>query len=323
MTYGLSSPDRQDQVLQQATALGLTAEVAQLCAEVQRRYPTDTGQVFQPESNFLELYAAAKKYAGAFQQQVQAFGVQVGFPAFSRPGNVKSLDRTVEKYQGADRVLPLDMLAGKVVVPNLRGLYQVAIHVGDAFEVLAYRDRVRRPQKSGYRDLHFIVNVQGHYAELKIMHTFFDQIDAYEHRLYEIRRGLEVQSQPVTLAGPEVYPVLASVEPLMLDTLEDTSRTLFGKTWQMVLGREAGELPVTRYYLLGQVPVKLEEGPGEGAALVAYDPSRGGFVADARYYSAIKREDREPVREISAEEFRLQIERLSRQEGESRTDAGA
>ncbi len=290
--------------------------LAQLCAEVQALYPTDTANVVQPESNFLELYAAAKKYAGAFQQQVEAFGAEVGFPAFSRPGNVKSLDRTVEKYQGTDRILPLDMLAGKVVTPTLQQLYRVALNVGEAFEVVGYRDRMRRPQKSGYRDLHFIVNMQGHYAELKIMHTFFDQVDAYEHRLYEIRRGLEARAQPVNLSGPEVYPVLASVEPLMLDTLEDTSRELFGKTWKMVLGREAGEQPVTRYYLLGQIPVRLEEGPGEGAALVAFDPTRGGYVADARYYSAIKREDREPVREITAERFREQVERLRRQDGQ-------
>ena len=293
---------------------GMGPDVERLCAEVQSLYPADTGSVLQPESNFLELYAAAKKYAGAFQQQVEAFGVQVGFPAFSRPGNVKSLDRTVEKYQGADRVLPLDMLAGKVVVPSLRDLYCVALQMGSAFEVVAYRDRVLRPQKSGYRDLHFVVNIHGHYAELKVMHAFFDQVDAYEHRLYEIRRGLEVQAQPVSLGGPAVYPVLASVEPLVLDTLEDTSKTLFGKTWQMVLDREAGVRPTTRYYLLGQVPVKLEEGPGEGAALVAYDPTRGGYVADARYYSAIKREDREPVREIGAEEFGRQVKLLRRDE---------
>ena len=294
---------------------GMGPDVERLCAEVQSLYPTDTGSVQQPENNFLELYAAAKKYAGAFQQQVEAFGVQVGFPAFSRPGNVKSLDRTVEKYQGADRVLPLDMLAGKVVVPSLSDLYGAALLVGSAFEVVAYRDRMRRPQKSGYRDLHFVLNIHGHYAELKIMHAFFDQVDAYEHRLYEIRRGLEAQAQPVSLGGPEVYSVLASVEPLVLDTLEDTSKTLFGKTWQMVLEREAGVRPTTRYYLLGRVPVKLEEGPGEGAALVAYDPTRGGYVADARYYSAIRREDREPVREISADEFARQVNRLRLDEG--------
>uniref|UniRef100_UPI00286DDA60 hypothetical protein n=1 Tax=Deinococcus sp. TaxID=47478 RepID=UPI00286DDA60 len=149
-----------------------------------------------------------------------------------------------------------------------------------------------------------------HYAELKVMHTFFDQVDAYEHRLYEIRRGLELRAQPVNLSGPDVYPVLASVEPLMLDTLEDTSRELFGKTWRMVLGREAGDGPQVRYYLLGGVPVKLEEQPGEGVSLVAFDPLRGGFVADARYYSAIKREDRESVVQITAEEFGRQVKLL-------------
>jgi len=296
--------------LDQALTAGMPGRVAEQCVQVQAMYPVDTNSVLQPESNFLELYAAAKKYAGAFQQQIEDFGALVGFPAQSRPGNVKSLDRIVEKYQGTDRVLPLDMLAGKVVVPNLQGLYRVAARVGEAFEVVAYRDRVLRPQKSGYRDLHFIVNISGHYAELKVMHTFFDQVDAYEHRLYEIRRGLELRAQPVNLSGPDVYPVLASVEPLMLDTLEDTSRELFGKTWRMVLGREAGDGPQVRYYLLGGVPVKLEEQPGEGVSLVAFDPLRGGFVADARYYSAIKREDRESVVQITAEEFGRQVKLL-------------
>ncbi|GGR25175.1 hypothetical protein [Deinococcus ruber] len=300
--------------LQQALDAGLSRQTAALCALVLAQYPVDTAQVEQPESNFLELYAAAKRYAGSFQQSLERFGNTVGFPAQSRPGGVKSLDRIVEKYQGDNRLLPLDMLAGKVVVPTLQALYSVAAQVGAAFEVVAYRDRLLRPQKSGYRDLHFIVNVSGHYAELKIMHQFFDSVDGYEHRLYEIRRSLEIRAQPVGLSGPEVYPVLESVEPLVLDTLEDTSRELFEKAWLMVLGREAGELPVVKYYLLGQVPVKLEERPGEGAALVAFDPLRGGYVADARYYSAIKREDREPVREISAAEFEQQVERL-KQEG--------
>uniref|UniRef100_UPI00286D6E75 hypothetical protein n=1 Tax=Deinococcus sp. TaxID=47478 RepID=UPI00286D6E75 len=146
--------------LDQALTAGMPGRVAEQCVQVQAMYPVDTNSVLQPESNFLELYAAAKKYAGAFQQQVEDFGALVGFPAQSRPGNVKSLDRIVEKYQGTDRVLPLDMLAGKVVVPNLHGLYRVAARVGEAFEVVAYRDRVLRPQKSGYRDLHFIVGQQ-------------------------------------------------------------------------------------------------------------------------------------------------------------------
>ena len=300
---------------QRALDAGLSPELAGLAASVQAQYPVDTDDVEQPESNFLELYASAKKSVGVFQGQLEEFGQAVGFPALSRPGGIKSLDRIVEKYQGTDRSLPLDLLAGKVVVPNMRDLYRVAAQVGGHFEVVAYRDRVLRPQSSGYRDLHFIVNVSGHtvsghYAELKVMHTFFDRVDGYEHRLYEIRRGLELGAQPVSLSGPEVYPVLASVEPLVLDTLEDTSRELFSKAWKMVLGHEAGEGPVVTYYLLGQVPVKMEERPGEGVSLVAFDPLQGGYVADARYYSAVKREDRGPVVQISAEEFGRQVEAL-------------
>ena len=295
---------------QQALDAGLGPELARQSALVQVQYPVDTDDVEQPESNFLELYASAKKSAGVFQGQIEAFGQAVGFPALSRPGGIKSLDRIVEKYQGTDRSLPLDMLAGKVVVPNMPDLYRVAAQVGGPFEVVAYRDRVLRPQSSGYRDLHFIVNINNHYAELKIMHTFFDRVDGFEHRLYEIRRSLELRTQPVSLGGPEVYPVLASVEPLVLDTLEDTSRELFTKAWQMVLGREAGEGPVVSYHLLGQVPVKMEERPGEGVSLVAYDPLRGGFVADASYYSAIKRQDRGPVVQITAAAFARQVKLL-------------
>ncbi|WP_188964855.1 RelA/SpoT domain-containing protein [Deinococcus aquiradiocola] len=294
---------------------GASRDVLEACAAVQARYRVDTALVTQPEPNFLELYAAAKRSAGMFQGLVEAFGAQVGFVAQCRPGGVKSLDRIVEKYQGSDRNLPLDMLAGKVVVPTLLDLYRVALQVGDAFDVVGFRDRVRHPQSSGYRDLHFIVDVGGHYAELKVMHTFFDRVDLYEHRLYEIRRALELGAEVVTLGGPDVYPVLASVEPLVLDTLENTSRELFARAWQMVLGREAGEGPTVTYYLLGQVPVKMEERPGEGVSLVAYDPSRGGYVADARYYSDIKREDREPVSVITEAEFLRQVEHL-RQSGQ-------
>ena len=78
----------------------------------------------------------------------------------------------------------------------------------------------------------------------------------------------------------------------------------------MVLGREAGEGPAVSYHLLGQVPVKMEDRPGEGIALVAYDPLRGGFVADASHYSAIKRQDRGTVVQITAAAFAQQVELL-------------
>ena len=60
---------------------GLSPELAELAASVQTQYPVDTDDVEQPESNFLELYASAKKSVGVFQGQLEAFGQAVGFPA--------------------------------------------------------------------------------------------------------------------------------------------------------------------------------------------------------------------------------------------------
>ncbi len=70
-----------------------------------------------------------------------------------------------------------------------------------------------------------------------------------------------------------------------------------------------------KYYLVGRVPVKMQQRP-DGVALVAFNPLLGGFVADARYYSTIKRHehDDDGVRQIDEAEFERQVEVLKRSE---------
>jgi len=154
------------------------------------------------------------------------------------------LDRIVEKYS-VDLRLPLDILAGKVVVDSLWDLYDVASKLPESFQVVGYRDRVVRPQNSGYRDLQFTVEMGGHYAELKVMHRFIDELDEHEHRLYEIRRGLEAKRES-RLFAPEIHadtpllsiPVLSPIEQLTLDRLKATSADLFNGAWTLVLAAE-------------------------------------------------------------------------------------
>ncbi|MFC6619680.1 hypothetical protein [Deinococcus radiophilus] len=69
-----------------------------------------------------------------------------------------------------------------------------------------------------------------------------------------------------------------------------------------------------RYYLVGRVPVKLQERP-DGVALVAYNPLLGGFVSDARYYSAIKRHegDEDGIERIDEDRFTAQVAALGGQ----------
>lgn len=216
---------------------------AQRCADLLSMGWADPQDAAQPETDFFVAYAAAKARAEGFRGQVEAFGAQLGgrpegVAATVRPGEVKRLERVVEKYT-TSLALPLDLLGAKVVVDSLDKLYEVADSVNAQFDVVAYKDRVLAPQKSGYRDVQFIVSVPGlghpHYAELKIMHTLYDQLDVYEHRLYEIRRGLEARSKDQLRelqTGEKI--ILTTVEQIVLEEFDQTSRTLFRRIWEEI-----------------------------------------------------------------------------------------
>lgn len=234
---------------EQATALGFSPVTAQRCADLAGMGWPDPQDTAQPEPDFFKAYAAAKARADQFRGQVEAFGARLNVSATTRPGDVKRLERIVEKYT-TSLALPLDLLGAKVVVNSLSKLYEVADSVDGHFEVVAYKDRILSPQKSGYRDVQFIVSGAGkagteetpHYAELKIMHASFDEMDAYEHRLYEIRRGLEASEKErlsrVTPAHAQVRvraDMLTLIERLVYNQLSDSSKALYAGTWALAL----------------------------------------------------------------------------------------
>lgn len=214
--------------------------------------PQDTAQ---PEPDFFKAYAAAKSRAEDFRQTVETFGARLHVEATTRPGEVKGLERVVEKYT-TSLALPLDLLGAKVVVGSLSKLYEVADSVAEHFEVVAYKDRVLSPQKSGYRDLQFVVAVAGtgapHYAELKIMHAMYDELDAYEHRLYEIRRGLEAKQKErltalTTDSTRSGADMLSAVERVVYTQLGESSQALFAEIWVLIQAQERDgpqDLPV-------------------------------------------------------------------------------
>lgn len=71
------------------------------------------------------------------------------------------------------------------------------------------------------------------------------------------------------------------------------------------------EAGAVTYYLVGRVPVKMQERP-DGVELVAFNPLLGGYVSDARYYSTIKRHDgdEDGVYRIDEAEFERRVEQL-------------
>ena len=239
-------------VREQVLALGFSPVTAQRCADLVSMGWPDPQDTVQLEPHFFVAYAAAKARAEPFRAQVEAFGKRLHIAATTRPGDVKNLERIVEKYT-TSLALPLDLLGAKVVVNSLDKLYEVADSVQSSFEVVAYKDRILSPQKSGYRDVQFIVSVAGkagtnetpHYAELKIMHAFFDEMDAYEHRLYEIRRGLEAsEKERLSLAAPARAEargradLLTPIERLVYTQLSESSKALYVGTWALVQGQK-------------------------------------------------------------------------------------
>ncbi|MFC6619679.1 hypothetical protein [Deinococcus radiophilus] len=236
----------------QARDAQLSERCIHLSAALRERHPTDASAVEQPRSDLLQVYTQARGLAGSFAERLAAARWPAGAVAQVRPSGVKRLDRMVEKYLYSKRalVVPLDMLGAKVVVDSVWDMYDVASQVQSVFPVVGYRDRVVRPQSSGYRDLQFVVNAgteaQPHYAELKVMHRLIDELDGYEHKLYEIRRELqakETERQTEQQATSEELfgrALLSPIEQLVLDTLETASADLFDRAWQMILEAEHG-----------------------------------------------------------------------------------
>ena len=226
----------ESEAVQQARAVGgLSERCVQMSAALRGLHPTDPRDIEQVQKEFVQAFTAAQERALTFERQVAAFGNHHGVEATSRPGGVKKLERMVEKYRNSLQ-LPVDLLGAKVVVDSLWGLYDVASKIPQLFPVVAYRDRVVFNQK-GYRDLQFVVDVGGHYAEVKVMHRLIDKLDSYEHRIYEIRRSLEAK-QNIPVPGTQDPVVLDPIEQLVLDKLRATSADLFNDAWKMVLAAE-------------------------------------------------------------------------------------
>ncbi|GGR27274.1 hypothetical protein [Deinococcus ruber] len=205
--------------------LAVPDHLLRFSAALSARHPQDPEGIRQPQVDPLKAHAEARAHLDEFTGLLQTFGQHTGTAFQQRPSGVKHLDRYVEKYLDYDLV-PLDILAAKFVFPTLRGLYEAAIQLDSVFQVEGFRDRFVRPRQSGYRDLQFVVSLSGHLAEVKLCHQLFDDLDAHEHTLYELRRRLEASD------------ALSEIDTLVLDKLENVSAELFQTVWQRTLQKE-------------------------------------------------------------------------------------
>ncbi len=108
-----------------------------------------------------------------------------------RPGTgIKNPDRILEKYSKSG-VVPTDILGAKLIAPSLQQMYRLARQIPRHFTILQFKDRVIEPQRTGYRDLQFVIQFKTMPVELKICHQIFDEIDSVEHKVYEITRSFQ------------------------------------------------------------------------------------------------------------------------------------
>jgi len=182
------------------------------------QYPTDPAELRQITEDLQAVYQQALQLQDSFNERLSALGARLNCPAFPRPDGIKSWERFEEKTN-LYGFPPLDVLAGKIVFASLQDVYASADLVSGTFDVVGFRDRFLRPRSSGYRDMQFIVALDGHYAEIKLALTAFDELDHYEHRLYEMRRTLENLSS------------LSDVQRVVLETLNDASTIMFSRVW--------------------------------------------------------------------------------------------
>jgi hypothetical protein len=217
--------------IEKALEQGLPQAIAKISASLTEKYP-DSAEAMQKSADLVGVYYEARGLSAHFGEQVQHFAQLVGGVAQMRPNGIKSLERSVEKIYGT-KLMPLDLLAGKVIFENLMDLYHAAEQMEHGFVVVAFRDRFAEPQRSGYRDLQFIVELEGGLrAELKIMLHELDSLDVFEHRIYEIVRTLHNLRQgkvPLTV-----------VETTVLEVLSQSSKTMYSRVWKHCLEREGG-----------------------------------------------------------------------------------
>ncbi|WP_329053532.1 toxin glutamine deamidase domain-containing protein [Amycolatopsis sp. NBC_01488] len=146
-----------------------------------------------------------------------------GNPGF-RPGP-KSLGRAMDKIAGYDgdasRLIDLAgaMIQFERVQDAYAALERVAAH--PELDIVKFEDRFANPAEAGYRDLQMSVRVDGHVAELRLHVKALDDVAAYEHALYEVRRDLKA------LRKAEGRAEFTTEEQGLIDGLIKRERELF------------------------------------------------------------------------------------------------
>ncbi|MER7168404.1 toxin glutamine deamidase domain-containing protein [Micromonospora sp. NPDC000207] len=125
-------------------------------------------------------------------------GRQVGKPGWrTAPKRLDRVRDKIAKFQGDASKLN-DLAAAKVEFRSLNDVYLALERVmaDPSIAIVRFEDRFLDPQKSGYCDLQFVLKMSnGHLGEFRIHLEQVDEVAAWEHSLYEVRRDIGALAQ--------------------------------------------------------------------------------------------------------------------------------
>ncbi|WP_244885501.1 toxin glutamine deamidase domain-containing protein [Amycolatopsis vancoresmycina] len=142
-----------------------------------------------------ERYREAARADLKLKEILPPLAEETGGHAGFRPGpksEGRAMDKINTNYNGdASRLVDLAgaMIQFERVQDAYAALARIAEHPG--LEIVDFDDRFANPAPAGYRDLQMSVRIDGHVAELRLHLKALDDVSAYEHSLYEVRRDLK------------------------------------------------------------------------------------------------------------------------------------
>lgn len=160
----------------------------------------------QPVRTVDELYAhaaeAMPEFHAAATALAQAAGGNATLPTALK-GRPRAEQRIATSFEGHVERLT-DLLRGRIVFSNLDALLGAVRACGDAFDIVALKDRFTQPFADGYRDV--LLNVRlsnGHVAELQLhLDETLAFADTGSHALYEQARAIfaraKTEGRPLT-----------------------------------------------------------------------------------------------------------------------------
>lgn len=157
--------------------------------------PRKLGDEAYTREYLAERYREAARADLKLKEILPPLAEETGGHAGFRPGpksEGRAMDKINTNYNG-DASLLVDLAGAMIQFERVQDAYAALARIAEHpdLEIVDFDDRFANPAPAGYRDLQMSVRIDGHVAELRLHLKALDDVSAYEHSLYEVRRDLK------------------------------------------------------------------------------------------------------------------------------------